>query len=187
MIISIRGTSGSGKSTLVHRVIRQRVPILEDGAIVGYQCPTFRVVGVYPENSKLASGVDILNRTRRRWSELFEQIARWSISGDLLYEGLLIGKEVTRTVELARRTSTTVIFLTTPLDVCLTRINTRRLIKRQQSLFGLEPIEPVSPRNTTETFAALLRVADRLEASGVVTVERLDCEAALKLCRELLR
>ena len=89
MIISVRGTSGSGKSTLVQKLIADRKPLFEMGQLVGHQCKTFRLVGPYPDDFKLAAGVDILNRTRRRRSELFGQIARWAGLGNALRFGCI--------------------------------------------------------------------------------------------------
>jgi len=188
MIVSLRGTSGSGKSTIVQQLIGEREPIFELGQLVGHQCPGFRVIGPYPDDFKLAAGVDILNRTRRRRIELFGQIERWASVGNLIYEGLLIANEVGRTVELAKKFPTTIIFLTTPLEVCLKRVNSRRARKTYNSgsLFGEAAADQVNPKKTTEKFSELQRVASRLVVQGVA-VERLDCDAALIRCRELLK
>jgi thymidylate kinase len=183
MIISIRGTSGSGKSTLVRSLMSDPKPIFELNQLVGHQCSGFRVVGPYPEDARLVAGVDLLNRTRR--SELYDQIQRWAILGDVIYEGLLVSNEVGRTVRLAQIFSTVVIFLNTPLDVCLDRINGRRKSKASGSLFGEEP-DAVNPKNTTEKFRKLERVADRLDKAGVI-VCRQSYDDALGHCRELLK
>jgi hypothetical protein len=186
MIVSVRGTSGSGKSTLVQKLIADRTPIFELGKLVGYQCKNFRVLGPYPADLTLAAGVDILNHDSRKRDVLFDQIIRWAGLGHVLYEGLLISNEVGRTVQIAQTFPTTVIFLTTPLDVCLDRINARRRFKTSAGwLFGEEPVS-VSPKKTTEKFYELQRVAERLSGFGV-KVEQLDCDAALARCRELLK
>lgn len=188
MIVSVRGTSGSGKSTLARELMATArgsgEPIFELGRSVGHQYSTFRTVGPYPEDVRLAAGVDILNHNMRRRDELFEQITTWAAIGGVFYEGLLVSSEVQRTVELAKRSPSVVIFLTTPLDVCLERIDARRQAKAQGSLFG-EGVEPVNPKKTTERFYELQRVAYRLHAEGVQTY-RLNCDAALRLCKELL-
>lgn len=185
MIISIRGTSGSGKSTLVRSLMQGAKPIFELNQLVGHQCSGFRVVGPYPGDARLAAGVDILNRTRRRRSELYDQIQRWAILGDVIYEGLLVSNEVGRTVRLAQIFPTVVIFLNTPLDACLERINGRRRSKASGSLFGEEP-DAVSPKNTTEKFRELERVADRLDKAGVI-VCRQSYDDTLNHCRKLLK
>jgi thymidylate kinase len=184
MIISIRGTSGSGKSTLVRQLMNDSMPLFELNNLVGHQCDGFRVVGPYPSDVRLAAGVDILNRTRRR-SELYDQIQRWAVLGDVVYEGLLVSNEVGRTAQQAQIYPTVVIFLNTPLDVCLERINERRKSKAPGSLFDEEP-EAVNPRNTTEKFRELARVAERLEKAGVIVVHQ-SCEDALAHCRKLLK
>ena len=80
---------------------------------------------------------------------------------------------------------TTVIFLKTPLELCLARVNERRRAKLGVNLFGDVP-DPVSPKKTTEKYKELERVADRIEKLGV-PVERLQWRAALERCQELLR
>ena len=189
MIISIRGTSGSGKSTIVRELIRSigRRPIPSfglAGELVGYDCGLFRVVGPYPDDARLAAGVDILNRDRRRRSELFGQIALWAGLGNVVYEGLLIANEVERTVALAQKHETICIFLNTPLELCLSRINARRLDKLHGGSFFEETFVPVNPKETTEKYEELRRVAQRLAAA--VPVEHLDCAQALARCKELL-
>ncbi len=188
MIISIRGTSGSGKSTLVRGLMSDPKPIFELNNLVGHQCAgevtRFRVVGPYPEDTRLVAGVDILNRTRRR-SELYDQIQCWAALGDVIYEGLLVSNEVGRTVRQAQIFPTVVIFLTTPLDVCLERVNGRRQSKAPTLLFDEEPAT-VNPKKTTEKFRELARVADRLHNAGVIVV-RQSFDDALAHCRKLLK
>jgi hypothetical protein len=160
-------------------------PVFELDQLVGHQCPGFRVVGPYPEDVRLAAGVDILNRTRRRRSELYDQIQRWALLGDVIYEGLLVSNEVGRTVQQAQVYPTVVIFLSTPLDVCLERINGRRQLKAPESLFD-EEVEAVNPKKTTEKFRELERVAERLDKAGVIVVQQ-SFEDALDHCRKLLK
>lgn len=192
MIISIRGTSGSGKSTLVRKLMdTSSYPpeIFEDDQVVGHCCRKFLLVGPYPRDAKLAAGVDILNRTRRRRrrrDQLFDQIGRWAKLGSVVYEGLLVSNEVGRTVELAAQFSTKVVFLDTSLELCLARVNQRRKQKAGISLFGEADFKPVNPKKTVEKFEELRRVADRLIAAKVVTCW-LSWDDALVYCQELLR
>lgn len=187
MIISIRGTSGSGKSTLVRKLITPSVQlIVENDKLVGHQCQGFRVVGPYyldqPERS---CGVDVATGDLRRRDYLFDMILRWSRLDNVVYEGLMPSNEVSRTVQHSQVCRVVVVFLMTPLELCLERINTRRQSKISGSLFGEVVAEPVNPKKTTEKFRELERVAQRLSDQGVA-VERLSWDNALLRCRELL-
>jgi hypothetical protein len=188
MIISIRATSGAGKSYLVRRLMRAAGPaeeILELGMIIGYQGKTFRLVGPY-DGDRICTGADRLSEhgpIQWRRAEVFALIEKWAADSKVLYEGLLLANEVNRTVALAAKIPTKIIFLTTPLEECLAAINQRRQV-RSVSLFD-ETVEPVNPKKTTEKYAELQRVANRLEAAGV-DVERLDREVAYQRVHQLL-
>jgi len=71
-----------------------------------------------------------------------------------------------------------VIELTTPLHLCLERVNQRRLAKNPNAL-------PVRPFHTEAKFKAIKSCSARLEAAGV-TVERLDCLTAISTIKKLL-
>ncbi len=148
-------------------------PILEEGRKqeVGYLLgDSLRVLGRYNVASGGADRIDPR-------SFAFELIGRWAEIGGVFYEGLLIANEVTRTVTLNCTHPTHVIFLDTPLEVCLAAINARRALK------GIT--EPVSRKKTEEKFAELKRVRYRLQDARVPTYH-LDREAAFLKVRELL-
>lgn len=180
MIISIRGTSGSGKTHLARRVMALvgGAPVLVrrlgKRLPVATQLPGLVVLGDY---SAPQGGADTLRDSER--DEVFAMMDEFSGQCDLLYEGMMIANEVTRTVELARRTPTHVFFLNTPLEDCLASINERRRARGKD--------EPVSLKKTTEKFAELERVRSRLRASGrLAGVHLLDREAAFtEVCRLL--
>ena len=188
MIVSVRGTSGSGKSTLARRLMARALPLFEDGRLVGYQCRSFRLVGVYPDDGRAVAGVDILNRVRRRRDALFDQIARWAALGNVFYEGLLVSNEVSRTVALAKQYPSLVLVLTTPLATCREQATLRRS-SPGLSLFGDEVASEAlrSDRDKIgEMFREVQSAVRRLEAAGVA-VEQLDWDSALVRCQELLK
>ena len=73
----------------------------------------------------------------------------------------------------------TPIALTTPLDVCLQRVNKRRHARDPDR-------GSVDPYNATEKYKCVVRATSRLESAGV-PVLRLDCAAALVFLRKQLR
>jgi len=178
MIISIRGTSGSGKTHLARAVMdrlgpRQEIPQEGERQHVGYVCfgpPLLRVLGRY---NVASGGADRISNRELA----FRLLGEWAPSGHVLYEGLLIGNEVQRTILLNRTNPTHVIFLDVPLDACLEAINARRASRGET--------EPVSLKKTTEKFEELKRVRFRLKDAGVKTYY-LGREAALDQVLNLL-
>ena len=192
MIINIRGTSGSGKSTLVRRVMelpvfgtrsahyaeRRKYPLWyelhrSDGGV------PLAVVGHYENpcggGDTIAAGLDYVDALVR---ECHDGGAR-----DVLYEGLILGSDMSRIVRLHEEGNRVlVVFLTTPLPVCLARVNARRAERAART--GRE-YSPVNPRATEDKHRGLLRAAPRLRAAGVPVAE-LDCDAALERVREEL-
>lgn len=178
MIISVRGTSGSGKTHLARALMAlypSRQTLEVGGKLGGYLLgDRLRVFGPYDERVQ-ASGADAMRRFSRE--QKFEIIGQWANQGDVFYEGLMEGNEVTRTVAQARDHTTHVIFLDHALEDCLNSINARRALR------GV--LEPVNPKKTEEKFEELKRVRVRLRQAGVTT-HLVDRAGALNLVRGLL-
>jgi hypothetical protein len=182
-IINIRGTSGSGKSTLVRAVMdcypectaifmpgRKR-PLCYKLSAPGKK-PLF-VIGHY---ETACGGTDTISTGT---TGIFDMVRHHAQEGDVLFEGLLIGVEVSRTAKLPEVGETHVIALTTPIDVCVDSINLRRKAR------GVET--PVDPENTRGKYGQVTRTMVRLqnEAPGVVRYS-LSREEALAKVKELL-
>lgn len=177
MIINIRGTSGSGKSTLVQWVLAQyecRVPVF----IEKRKRPLYyrmwhthsdRAVGkpaalvVLGHYEVACGGCDTLPTM----DVVFGLVEDLHTEGtDVLFEGLLLGVDVTRTAALARLfgpDQLDVIFLDTPLETCIASINKRRWAKNPAK-------PPVDPKNTESKLNALKGIIARLSAEGVHAV-----------------
>lgn len=183
MLINIRGTSGSGKSTLVREVTKlytQRTAFRVEGRKqpLGYVFtrPSGRSLAVVGHYETACGGCDTIPSLDR----IIELVRQSHIAGhDVLFEGLLIASEYTRTVQLHHDgLPLRVVQLTTPLDLCLESINLRRRAKTPDK-------EDVNPKNTTTKFRGVLSICNKLEASGV-PVQRLDRAVALTYIKQEL-
>ena len=177
MIVNVRGTSGSGKTYLVRGVLERcvsRAPAFAQYSKrkpVGYICETRRgsklfVVGSY-ENA--CGGCDALPS----YDVAFDQVRKaHGLGMDVLFEGLLVSAEVTRTVKLKEDgLPLLVIGLTeVPLEACLSSVAARRLARGETRL--------LDPTNTESKWKGTRRACDRLEAAGL-RVMRCGREEAL--------
>lgn len=180
MIISVRGTSGSGKTHLARELMAlypSREDVLLGEKLVGHDLGgSLFVLGPY-RDSAWSGGADMMGKPNKDREAKFRLIYDWALRRHVFYEGLMEGNEVQRTVALSRQFETHVIFLDTPLDLCLQAVNERRAAR------GIT--EPVDPRKTEEKHAELTRVRVRLRQAGVTT-HMLGREAALNCVRGLL-
>ena len=95
-------------------------------------------------------------------------------SAVVLCEGLLLSDDVKRTIQISKTYDVRVVFLTTELDECLTRIKGRR------EAVGND--KPLSPDNTANRVAVIERARRKLAASGIL-VRRASSEQAPGLVR----
>lgn len=190
MIINLRGTSGSGKSTLVRWVMAQHgtcrpVYVEKRRQPLYYRLwrsdyspenddpvrPDLVVLGHY---ETACGGCDTIGTVDEVFALVREHA---STAAHVLFEGLLLGVEVNRTVALLGQIGPhqlEVIFLDTPLDVCLASINKRRWAK--------DPAKPpVDPTNTASKLRALQGIVPRLTAGGVTAYTASRLEAKLRL------
>jgi predicted ABC-type ATPase len=177
MIIRIMGTSGCGKTTLVSRLMAEA----ED--VGAWHDPTIRkpplghvldnrtfLVGHYHGT---VGGCDNLPSVLRDRSRFFGQ---WLPElhdnyRHVLYEGVVFGDEVVRTAMLARTVSSTIVYMTTPLDECIASIRARRIASGKTPEFNTN--------HTAKRYKSLQNVAQRLRSSGV-NVVKLDREEAFE-------
>lgn len=186
MIINVRGTSGSGKSTLVREIMglyEAKAPQFVSGRKrpLGYilsdssmKLP-LAVVGHYETP---CGGCDTIPQMER----IFE-LVRWSHNQgyNVLFEGLLISADSKRTLELAKTGyPLRVVALNTPIEVCLSGINDRR-VKRMG-----DDYTPVNPKNTESKHKGVRSSMAKLQANNVDAVWA-DRERAYEIVKELLR
>lgn len=167
MIVQIRGTSGSGKSTIVRSYVEQatrvqkytragrKQPIgyvLEGGLL---SSASIAVPGHY---ETACGGCDTLPS----YDDAFGLIrAGAGLADHVLFEGLLVSEEVKRTVQLHRDFpgQLRVIFLNTPVDICLESIRARRAARGDE--------RPLKEDNTRNRVKTIVRACHLLQEAGV--------------------
>jgi cytidylate kinase len=188
MIISIRGTSGCGKTTLVRRVkdwwgddwtpIIERDLQVENDKIVGYTSGKVFLCGPYKDGLQ-TGGVDGVKWGPFRGRDYrMDYYLQWANKGyHLISEGLMESAEFRRTVAWNESHPVHAIFLATPIEECLARINRRRRIR------GV--LEDVNPKLTVRKHEEVMRIQKRMVVAGV-DARVMDSEAAFTYICELL-
>lgn len=195
-IINIRGTSGTGKSTLARQIMANYRLISKYTRIgrkqpLGYryqhpmrEFPDLGVVGHYETD---CGGADTITD----YDDLMQLVMQGAAQGmDVLFEGLLFSGDVKRTAVLREWAEKQgiplhVIAIQLPLDECVASVNLRRAAKAER--LGRTPKGDVNPKNTIAKHRGLTLACNRLEAEGVTVHRPEGREAALQLCKQLLR
>lgn len=190
MIIQVRGTSGSGKSFIV-RAIKERAleckplytpgrkqPILYRARNMSHTDPLYHsIIGHYETK---CGGCDTISTPGESYDIIFGRVRSEHEAGNnVLFEGLLISGDVSRTSKLADL-NPLIIELTTPLSDCLDSVNIRRAERLA------DKFTPVNPENTVSKHKLIQRSCERLEKDFGIRVERHDRDSAFRRVRELL-
>lgn len=136
MIISLRGTNGSGKTTVVRELMQAAGICTPRYGVLGVRKPeAYRIVppGVYhpvhvlgPYDTPSACGFDGV--TNYDLQPLL--IRKYAALGHVVFEGLISGKLWGRVgallEELAPTQGVALLFLDTPLEECISRVQERR-------------------------------------------------------------
>jgi thymidylate kinase len=192
LAINIRGTGGSGKSTLVKRIM-ELFSILDPQMTEGrkrrmgtrlftnIEKPAALYVPGHYDTA--CGGCDTIKTPDMVYDLVKDSLGKGT---PVLYEGIMIMDDVTRAVALDKSLKDAtgegsgqlyVIWLNTPIEVCLDAIRNRRAARGNE--------RPFSEKNTRQRYDRCLGGLRRLESQGV-RVERLDREAAFLRVRELL-
>ncbi|HAM40072.1 MAG TPA: hypothetical protein DCP69_01700 [Candidatus Omnitrophica bacterium] len=174
MVINVRGTSGSGKTTVVRGVFKagtaeKLFATEDDGSLFGKQSPkpeAYRVdvdgvarpVFVIGSYEQVCGGCDSIGTQ----DEVCDRVRRYAAKGHVLLEGLLISHLFSRYAALDRELQPTRYvwaFLDTPLELCLARVEQRRLER------GVT--KPLNPTNTTQKWHDAHRVFAKCQAAGL--------------------
>lgn len=184
---NLRGTSGSGKSTIV-RALMAKYSRKEEQFIAGRKQPIsyklYRdegaplfVVGHY--NTPTGGGDSV----SQGMVFIYEMVNKELDAGyDVILEGLVISSDVTRAVDLKNRHELLIVELTTPIEMCLEGIRSRRAascaIKSAKKGIEIIPKE-VDPKNTVAKMKQIVPQRKRFKAAGV-DFRMLDRSEALK-------
>lgn len=180
------GTNGSGKTTLVSRlldefkineVIDLNIRKLPVGHVMKMKKGRVFVPGYY--HDVVVGGCDTIPAVMKPRDEFFSsRLPTWAAEyRHVLYEGVIFGDEVTRTVELSKKLPCVIVYLTTPVDDCVKAVINRRAAKGND--------EPFNQKQTRDRHRQMQNVAQRLRDAGM-TVKKLNREAAYQYIREEL-
>lgn len=159
-ILNIRGTSGSGKSTAVRALFDETTLSLRNGnKVENYHTPSRNLytIGRY---ETACGGCDAV----KTQDEVCDRVRTFAQQGHVIFEGLLISHLFSRYHALDRELTAlghryVWLFLDTPLEDCLTRVNARRTAK------GVT--DPVNPQNTTQKWHDARRVFKKCQDAGL--------------------
>jgi len=165
VIIQIRGTNGSGKSTIV-RDVMSRYEVKTQIHEAGRRRPLAYELGrnpgkwlYVPGHYEIAcGGCDTISSPERVYELVRAAVERGM---DALYEGIIIGDDVTRCAALAKEHQLVVIALDVPIEECLEAIRSRRQARGDG--------RPLKEDNTRNRLGRLKRITDRLNSAGVET------------------
>ncbi len=158
MIINIRGTHGSGKSTIVRALLDKYAhqPLGEGKRPEGYKVAVpelnkpLYVVGPYVT---ACGGCDAVQPYALIWPRVLTYARR----GHVVFEGALVSSSVGEIGRaMALRKDCVVLFLDTPVEVCLERIQKRRLARGS--------LDPLNPKNTVSKHRSVEVSRPKLEA-----------------------
>lgn len=182
MIYNIRSTHGGGKSTIVRTLLDKNPyePINPSpkGRPEGYKVlvpglkkPVY-VVGPY---ETACGGADAI----QPYADIWPRVVEYAKLGHVVFEGALVSCSVGSIGEAmaARKKDCAILFLDTPVEVCLDRINKRRVAKGNT--------EPVKPDNTVAKHKSVAASRPKLEALGIRCVT-LNHKKAYKMFMEIL-
>lgn len=183
--INLRGTSGSGKSTIVREVMK-RYRFISARFIegrrqpIGYACwmsdlkpygdGALYVPGHY---ETACGGCDTITKVDDAYTQVIANLP----TSNVLYEGIMVQDDVKRAVELSKSTPLLVIALTTPIEVCVASIQSRRDARGDD--------RPLDPKNTISRAGRVKKNIQRLRAGGVECLELSREEALAEVLRRL--
>lgn len=137
-VLDVRGTHGSGKSTLVRKILEtyEAKAVTENGEHLGYYAAAIDcgVIARYTETGGGCDGIKTADEVVRR-VKLFHSRYRTTV-----FEGVLVSHTFSRYARLADelgRENYWFLFLNTPLETCISRVERRRRAKG--NLKSLDP------------------------------------------------
>lgn len=185
MIINIRGTSGAGKSTLVTKIME-----LYPQKFANHEPGRKRPVSylLYAAEGPLRSELVVLGHyeiacggcdTLKTLDDVYGRVRRYAHNRNVLFEGIMVGEDVTRAVALSKDfPDFAIIELSTPIEECLARVRARRAAKGNE--------KPLNEKATRAKHKGYANRRARLKDAGVNYLV-MDCDAAFIKVKELLK
>lgn len=161
-VLDIRGTHGSGKSFIPLRLLEKlryqpviMEPLTYSGKedVVAYYIPDHKlyILGRYETACGGCDGI-------KTQAEIKARAEYFRLKGNVLLEGILVAHTFGPWSEFARGKPWKFLFLDTPLDVCITRVNMRR------AKAGKNPL--ADPRNIVRDHARINSLQKKFEQAG---------------------
>jgi hypothetical protein len=188
MVIQLRGTSGSGKTHLAREIMeayeptprvlywagrKRPIAYVYNRPRESYARTKLCVLGAY---ESVCGGVDNINE-KAQVAKLIRSAVEHN--HDVLFEGLLWSEDFRYTLALHEdKIPVTVFSLTTPLELCIKRINKRRRTRNPKAT-------DVNPKNTTVRVARINSAIRRLREHGV-QIHEVPAKEALYTIKSLL-
>jgi thymidylate kinase len=178
MLINVRGTSGAGKTTVVRAVMAScphepiyaalgpRLP--EAYALCGRQA---FVIGPYLSP---CGGCDRV----LPFALVPQLIEKYAAQGDVLFEGMLLSTCYGVIGRLTETRDSVVLFLDTPLDVCIARVEARRKAAGN--------FRPFNPKLLAQTHATIARLKNKFGARALAVSDRDATATILQLLNRRL-
>lgn len=174
MIIQIRGTSGSGKSTAMRQVMERLgkwkpvyVPGRKQPMYYVHETRSIMVLGHYEVDG---GGCDNIGSA----AKVYELIQSTQLSDVVLCEGLLLSEDTKWTQQLQ---DVHVIYLSTPIETCISQIKSRRLKAGNE--------KPLNESNTRNRVNVIERSKLKLTVLGTKCYS-LSFQPAVKKVLELI-
>jgi hypothetical protein len=197
MIINIRGTNGSGKTTIIRKIFamaegrpRQINGVLgtkkaeaNELKLPGIKKPLY-ILGPYLAGNKFDRGTGGCDQIQP-YDLVLELLDKYSVLGHVLFEGVLISSSygrVGRYMETKGKKNAVMVFLTTPLDVCIKHVKNRRKSRKDD--------RPFDPHNLTQKYNQIEKSKKGIRSAGKVGMLELDpsdADAAAKTLVGMLK
>lgn len=178
MIIQVRGTSGSGKSTVMRRIMASAH--WQSEYVIGRKRPLYYrsvesgmadtvILGHY---ESACGGCDTIGSAKAVYELTMELKGRYPI---ILEEGLLLSEDVKWSSQLP---DLKVVYLTTPIEQCLSQIRSRRVEAGND--------KPLNTENTIRRVPVIERSRKKLVELGVYC-QRATVDLAVKRILDWVR
>lgn len=180
MVIQIRGTSGSGKSWVMRQVM-ERTKYWVPEYVEGRKQPLLykwairkdpRNMCILGHYETACGGCDTIGSARKVYQLIKELGGTYNT---ILCEGLLLSEDVKWSSQLS---DLYVIYLVTPLEDCLSNVESRRRAVRND--------KPLNPRNTSNRVLVIERSRVKLKEAGVTCI-RLSANQAVNAVIRMLK
>ena len=171
MLINLRGSHGSGKSTVVRSLLdaNDALPIY---GLLGHRPEAYELPGntfIIGPYTSVCGGADCI----QPYSLIVPLVEKYAAVGHVVFEGALISSCWGAVGQVLERWGheAIVVFLDTPVDECVRRVEARRAQRGDDRVFD--------PKNLIQKHDAIARLKVKLDAAGIVRTVTLSSASAV--------